>query len=328
MPAFCQLRVLAYLRLQLIIAIAWISAGCVYIPIATEMQPGKFDRPHIDELIGETLDVVEFHFGLPVVKFKDRGNQYVIYRFTGEHEYVMAGLLPFYLPIPFADKVTEEVNSCVLLKFDAEKRLDSYEISDWSWSRRCIKRFWDRGETAQLESSLMQAAVGGDTDAALTLVEEFGVDRHGSVSQRLREAAEQGNVKAALKLQEIFGEWEPLKKLARTDDDAAQEMERLFASRPALGGGEAQFQLYLSLRNDSYFAHRWLCSAADQSHPPAQYQIGTLYQFGAEGLPQDDVFAFAWFTKASIGGHIAAKHAATAAASRMTEADKQRAKRK
>ena len=46
---------------------------------------------------------------------------------------------------------------------------------------------------------------------------------------------------------------------------------------------------------------RWLTRAAEQHHAISQYELGVLYANG-DGVPQDQVAAFFWFTLAARQG--------------------------
>lgn len=54
-------------------------------------------------------------------------------------------------------------------------------------------------------------------------------------------------------------------------------------------------------------AMRWLCQAAEQGQPKAQYRMGRLYLDG-KGLPQDPAQAYPWLLKAAASGHDDAQY--------------------
>ena len=49
---------------------------------------------------------------------------------------------------------------------------------------------------------------------------------------------------------------------------------------------------------------KWLCHAADQSHPIAQRRLGLLYSQGSEGFPKDLSKAYIWYRLAACNGSM------------------------
>ena len=51
---------------------------------------------------------------------------------------------------------------------------------------------------------------------------------------------------------------------------------------------------------------KWFRKAAEQGNGSAQYSLGVAYAKG-QGVPQDDVEVYAWFSVAAAGGNISAE---------------------
>ena len=64
------------------------------------------------------------------------------------------------------------------------------------------------------------------------------------------------------------------------------------------GDAEAQWQMYWNTAKQE--ALRWLCRAAEQSHPMAQQRVGLLFEKGAQGVDKNTTFAYAWYKKAIV----------------------------
>jgi TPR repeat protein len=324
-----------------IIVMASLSA-CVYLPISTKTDPSMPTDAVLDSLIGQSPEAVIKKLGPPKLQFDDQGAEYLIYQVSGKHKYFMGAILliPPGAPLPVADVATDDVYICILLTFRPPTRLTAHKVASFSWGERCIRKFWTGNEYEQLRARLMQAVIEGDVNAAHILVVEYGVDQHGLVSDRLRRGAQQGNADAAIDLAVTFDEWEPLSNLAKTDESARAAMLQLTgkdrASPSSVAGlsddqvsflaqhgePEAQLQTYWNQHNiDLNAAQRWLCLAADQGHSDAQYRLGTLYQFGSEGVPQDNVRSWVWFMLAARSGHENAKRAVVSVTAGMTDAE-------
>jgi hypothetical protein len=72
--------------------------------------------------------------------------------------------------------------------------------------------------------------------------------------------------------------------------------EGLIETMALQGDAEAQWQMYWNAGNEE--ALRWLCRAADQSHPKAQQRLGLLFENGAQGVERNKMFAYLWYEKA------------------------------
>ena len=51
--------------IQILLILASALAGCVYVPLSTEKYPGELDKPHINEMIGESVQAIETRLGKP-----------------------------------------------------------------------------------------------------------------------------------------------------------------------------------------------------------------------------------------------------------------------
>jgi len=75
-------------------------------------------------------------------------------------------------------------------------------------------------------------------------------------------------------------------------------------TKAEMGDAEAQLQLYWLPNEPERLT--WLCRAADQGHPDAQYRLGLLHRYGNEGVRQDTVRAYMWYRLAASKGHHSA----------------------
>ena len=93
-----------------------------------------------------------------------------------------------------------------------------------------------------------------------------------------------------------------------------RELTRALAEvreRAAAGDVVAQFSLGSILyygADDTAQAIEWFRKAAAQQYPPAEFQIGQLYDFGF-GVVQSDGEALSWYRRAAGQGHAAADRA-------------------
>jgi TPR repeat protein len=91
-----------------------------------------------------------------------------------------------------------------------------------------------------------------------------------------------------------------------SEDDVAQALETARVKATA-GDRVAQFSLgallYYGSAETSH-AIEWIRKAAAQSYPPAEFQVGQLYDFGF-GLGQDDRQALAWYRRSAEHGSAA-----------------------
>jgi TPR repeat protein len=95
---------------------------------------------------------------------------------------------------------------------------------------------------------------------------------------------------------------------------ADRELTRALAEvreRAAKGDVVAQFSLGSILyygADDTAQAIEWFRKAAAQQYPPAEFQVGQLYDFGF-GVAQSDGEALSWYRRAAGHGHAAAERA-------------------
>ena len=82
------------------------------------------------------------------------------------------------------------------------------------------------------------------------------------------------------------------------------------------GDAEEQLQMYWDKAIPS--SHNSLCRAADQNHPDARYRFGILYEHGSEGLPQDFVRAYYWYTLGANAGSYWSNKAAARIGEKLT----------
>ena len=74
------------------------------------------------------------------------------------------------------------------------------------------------------------------------------------------------------------------------------------------------WQLYKDGSERSEKELRWLCQAADQGHPLARNEVGTIHYFGSlvylgkPGIDSDHTLAYVWFLLADISGHESSYH--------------------
>jgi hypothetical protein len=93
---------------------------------------------------------------------------------------------------------------------------------------------------------------------------------------------------------------------------AEAEVARALAAvgeRAARGDVVAQFSLGSILyhaADDTAQAIEWFRKAAAQQYPPAEFQVGQLYDFGF-GVAQNDGEALAWYRRAAEHGHAPAE---------------------
>jgi FOG: TPR repeat, SEL1 subfamily len=122
-----------------------------------------------------------------------------------------------------------------------------------------------------------------------------------------REAAEQGDVDAQMKLGSLYFEGEGVAK----DQSEAVKWFRKAAEQ---GLAAAQYNLGVCYYNgfgvtkDQSEAVKWVRKAAEQGHAAAQYNLGVSYANG-DGVTKDQSEAVKWFRKAAEQGHAAAQEA-------------------
>jgi TPR repeat protein len=108
-----------------------------------------------------------------------------------------------------------------------------------------------------------------------------------------RKAGDQGNMSAQYSLGLML---EKGKGVPKDDKEAA----KWFRKAAELGHAKAQYTLGLMYREGKYpkEAIKWFQKAADQGNLNAQNNLGEMYENG-EGVPKDNVQAYAWFNIAA-----------------------------
>jgi len=119
--------------IQILLILASALAGCVYVPLSTEKYPGELDKPHINEMIGESVQAIETRLGKPTLRFRYRDSKYFVYRYPVKQKAFMAGVAPIggptlFIPVPFAGVVTEDVDICVRIEFDHDRKMVNYDV--------------------------------------------------------------------------------------------------------------------------------------------------------------------------------------------------------
>jgi len=97
---------------------------------------------------------------------------------------------------------------------------------------------------------------------------------------------------------------------AQFADDVTQALAAVRA-RASAGELVAQFSLGAILyygTADTAQSIEWFRKAAVQGYPPAEYQMGQVYDFGF-GAQQDDTLALDWYRKAASHGNVPAARA-------------------
>ncbi|MGD8631412.1 MAG: hypothetical protein PVH38_12345 [Gammaproteobacteria bacterium] len=94
--------------------------------------------------------------------------------------------------------------------------------------------------------------------------------------------------------------------------------------KASLGNPEAQLQLYWNLSTPERLL--WLCRSADQEHSEAQKRLGILYENGAGGVTTNPVWAFVWYSKASLNGDYWSGLSAERILGQLNEQDAARAR--
>ena len=93
-------------------------------------------------------------------------------------------------------------------------------------------------------------------------------------------------------------------------------------ARAEQGDAEAQYELAYAYLQQGRIAEalRWLCLAANQSHPRAQFELGNMHRWGNESVTFDFVQAYLWLSLAASGGFSDAGRGRAQIATQMTPA--------
>ncbi len=103
--------------------------------------------------------------------------------------------------------------------------------------------------------------------------------------------------------------------------------EELLRAAAGQGDSAAQFRLAVALENGQMPARnatealQWLQKAANAGSAEAQYELGTLFAEGKEGVRQDPVAAQLWYLAAQFSGNQNGEAAARSLAPRLSLAD-------
>ena len=86
--------------------------------------------------------------------------------------------------------------------------------------------------------------------------------------------------------------WQPVNTWTQYEDELVVAAES--------GNPLARLQLYWNNADDGLY---WLCLAANQGHPNAQYRIAQLYEFGDDGIEKNFKRSYAWYVLAARSCH-------------------------
>lgn len=165
---------------------------------------------------------------------------------------------------------------------------------------------------SEKEKKLIDKAEQGDVDAQFRLAMSYSNKPDISRSPKnaakwFRKAAELGHSDAAYKLYWMYSVGDGVPK-------DQKEEAKWFRKAAESGHAEAQFALALmygvgkslwgeKIQKDNQKAFQWFQKAAYQGHAEAQFQLGYIYAFGEEGVPKDEIMAYALFRLAGNQGH-------------------------
>ena len=235
--------------------------------------------------------------GIPWVVLHSDQQTYYVYRESGDLRRVAGVVLivpPYFVPF-FTTKEEGDAIHCLALVFDKTGLLQGYKTASGN-------------ESALLGMLTPLGGVEGPTIGkeqtsclrALWNAGELQAFEHISPSE---EMISQG---IELKL--------PHYSAGETHIAGLTQNELLIkASR---GDAEAQLQLYWEPTQPRRLT--WLCRAADQGHPDAQYRLGVLYRYGSEEVQKDTKLAYMWFRLAELNKHDTATNDAQTTLEELT----------
>jgi hypothetical protein len=207
---------------------------------------------------------------------------------------------------------------CFRYTFSEDDKLQGFDsgyfVSDATSTKNdCIDVFWTREELASIRKSQEDLAAAGDQAAAWIMAEEYG-----DTGPLSKIALSTEDIALARTLAVEYNDHGPLAELAARDTKTEKELGLSSRSRkPQLtslaalsddeidrlaeeGDPEAQFQRYLSIADSDPL--EWLCRAADNGHPSAQYRLGTLYWFGDTELERNLLLSYKWHRLSAAKG--------------------------
>ncbi|MFZ1640333.1 MAG: tetratricopeptide repeat protein [Candidatus Contendobacter sp.] len=196
---------------------------------------------------------------------------------------------------------------------DFENGEDSYEQGDHAAALKWYRKAADQGYApAQINLGSMYA-------------EGEGVPR--DLQEALKwyhKAADQGDASAEFSLGMLYeqGEGVPqdFEEALRWYRKAADQGDAL--AQVNLGSMYAEGQ---GVPRDFQEALKWYRKAADQGYAPAQFNLAAIYAEGQEGIPQDLVMAYVWFSRSAMLGDEDAQLAQKQVGARLNSAQKMRA---
>ena len=189
-----------------------------------------------------------------------------------------------------------------LLKIERNKIVNMFENlaeNADADTQRALGQFFMEGELRDFEKSVKWfkiAAESGDIDAKYELASYY-LDRYDVVP----------NEEEGMKyLQQIAAQGDPwaMVKAGRYYIDCAEEEKGIECFRKAaeMGDAYAQERMALHYAKDAKEAAKWCIKAAENDRINAQFELGTMYYEGTNGLEKDSVKAESWFNKAALNG--------------------------
>lgn len=274
-----------------------ILTGCVVLPLSSNKPEDPVADPTaVDAVVGLNQADVMQQMGTPTYQFTLGGRRFFLYETTGEstwmmlaHPLIMLGGLP-----PVLVQTDLEAH-CVLFEFGPDDTVQG-AVTKSDVVQRAVKKS-DPPKLPIRMGSFCTSVLAGDA----------AIQGH---KAELHAQAKIGEMDAANRLEEFFDDPQPRKSL----------LEREELRKAQLGDTEAQVRAYWNRIGSKPLI--WLCRAAELGHPDACYRLAGLYELGHEGLSQDPVRAYLWFTLASEHGHAAAKNEVARLASTVLTAER------
>lgn len=213
------------------------------------------------------------------------------------------------------------------------KELKSQELDD---ELDCRLAFWTNNELIKIRKAYRNSAKSGETEAMMFLAKEYDETEYLSqlaidtnnlelavlLAKEFNDrkalsqlASDNQDLETAVLLAKEFNDRTALTKLASENpnflekpkqniqhwNEVSKEKTKLTIDEleklAQAGDAEAQLQLYWNSFGPKPII--WLCRAADQGHPEAQYHLGDLYWFGETQLIKDRIKSYKWYQLAS-----------------------------